>query len=1495
MGTPKHLSLIFFVYCTHSLLGQKTYLIFNDRTEVLISTDYSVYNNTNGHLKYLDYQNLPVSYTASKSIYIEPGFHLGHIESDQVICQSITPTTLKLVDTSEINGIKYTWQYASESASTTFIDINEHTKELNFSNLSDDEYPSGITYYRVQVSIGEPTYLVTHTQAISITTQLPVLNLKHNGQGTAFCEGDTLEFTATVSETGIFTFYINDIAVKQTKTSSTQASFTLQNSEDDINLTVHFKSSTGCFSESSLSLQSIKVSPGKISRPENICSNTKNIILESTQNANVNGEPLSGNGFSYQWQSSLDGNSFADILNATTEEYTISLLTTDTHFRRIVKTTVMGAECIKSSNVIKLSLNDLSSQPSSIQVSTSLCSEGVYASYTGGVPPYKGELFDINHNLIGSGATNDNQSFENLVSGRFYTLRVTDNSCYQPKEIVFEVPLKIKFDPQKVTIEHDLCREQSTDIGQGSIRLAADAFTGGSNAFDFSWSGPNFTGQGSEINGLLPGTYLLTATDKLLGCTQTESIVVLGKDPLALSLKPSNLSLRSDGVYQLGCQSGSNPSIEVNVSGGHGQYTYSWKKDGILLSGNQTKLITPVTAGVYQVTVTDIPPTGIEVDNPCQEIVYFNVQSDIPIAIQVDRTALGVTLCENNNIQIPVKISGGIPPYTLTIEGHGSISTEQNSYTFSNIDPKKLGSNLNVNVTDQVGCSASAPSIPIESPNQYTFISSNTNIDCLKGTLGAIQLSLDQPLSEIETFDLEWKGDTVHYFDTWENGNGLLKNLNNPGTYTVTVTNSQGCIVHTESFKIEDLSKSKLAVKITEQIANSHCDSANGAIKLEINGGYPPYSIDWQQLSQTNSWTTLPVFENHALISGLSSGTFRAIVGDASSEHNVDRCSEKITTREIIIQQKSVKIVQFTASNAADLCNSNGSGKISFQIQNTLTSTGTTSLIYQIDGANVSANDINNQGNQIEIKGISPGSHQLKVQIKSESSNCIISHDFSIENPLAPITFTGQRTYESSLCNEATKIIIKTEEISGGSPFELEPPYALEWHYQPLNENTDTVSHTRYGWEINNALPGSYELIISDAYGCQNDPSVPIIIKVEPPQIEAISVKGILKSNSDEIVKALPVQCENEDKGTIGIKIEGGVRPLEIRWFFLQPQGVVNDSSTDDPTHLPIHDNQTFLNGLSPGVYRLEINGETAMCENGTSPYIFYTEDIEVKPNPSLHLVSGPFIEGNLCEGKPGRITVEVFDNNQDGLYFYYDGKVIQEEEYEQINNQTHTLIIENPVEEGELEIFNTQGCSIKHSINLKLGDPDFSFTSASYEITKNILAKEEITFRNNSTNPYVKSEWIFGDFSQPVVLSHTASSSIVKHTFLKSGVYPVTLRIYNTNGCSQEVKHMVSVGKGYSISLPNVFSPNNDGINDQFRPIISGFKEVEFNVFDPRGNLLYHEKMEEPNPNHAEGLELKGWDANNATQALYFIYSLSGVLFDETEIDKSGTFILLK
>jgi gliding motility-associated-like protein len=67
-----------------------------------------------------------------------------------------------------------------------------------------------------------------------------------------------------------------------------------------------------------------------------------------------------------------------------------------------------------------------------------------------------------------------------------------------------------------------------------------------------------------------------------------------------------------------------------------------------------------------------------------------------------------------------------------------------------------------------------------------------------------------------------------------------------------------------------------------------------------------------------------------------------------------------------------------------------------------------------------------------------------------------------------------------------------------------------------------------------------------------------------------------------------------------------------------------------------------------------------------------------------------------------------------------------------------------------------------------------------------------------------------------------------------------VTYRIYNEFGCIKEEIIDLKIGEGYEIIVPSAFTPNNDNINDYFRPVFSGFVDIYIAVYDQQGNMVY-------------------------------------------------------
>lgn len=173
-------------------------------------------------------------------------------------------------------------------------------------------------------------------------------------------------------------------------------------------------------------------------------------------------------------------------------------------------------------------------------------------------------------------------------------------------------------------------------------------------------------------------------------------------------------------------------------------------------------------------------------------------------------------------------------------------------------------------------------------------------------------------------------------------------------------------------------------------------------------------------------------------------------------------------------------------------------------------------------------------------------------------------------------------------------------------------------------------------------------------------------------------------------------------------------------------------------------------------------------------------------------------------------------------------------------------------------------------------------------------LPRERIEFSNTSSGEYVREEWSFGDSSPPIERPReTNVSSPVYHEYLTQGTYNVRLRIFNAFGCHQEHIESISIGQGYHVLFPTVFTPNGDTINDYFRPVQNGFNQMELYIYNSRGRLLYKEEVQHSSLQDSDSL--RGWDGSSSDDSEYFIFSFIGSLPDGSTVERSGTFLLLQ
>lgn len=124
--------------------------------------------------------------------------------------------------------------------------------------------------------------------------------------------------------------------------------------------------------------------------------------------------------------------------------------------------------------------------------------------------------------------------------------------------------------------------------------------------------------------------------------------------------------------------------------------------------------------------------------------------------------------------------------------------------------------------------------------------------------------------------------------------------------------------------------------------------------------------------------------------------------------------------------------------------------------------------------------------------------------------------------------------------------------------------------------------------------------------------------------------------------------------------------------------------------------------------------------------------------------------------------------------------------------------------------------------------------------------------------------------------------------SYLQKGTFCVYLTVESEQGCIDSTAYCFEVS-GYVLLVPNVFTPNGDGINDVFTVIGYGMEYIEMTVYDRWGGLIAT----------ARGSERLTWDGTKGGQPApegVYTYLLRYKLVDKPDVlYRSGTVTLLR
>lgn len=334
--------------------------------------------------------------------------------------------------------------------------------------------------------------------------------------------------------------------------------------------------------------------------------------------------------------------------------------------------------------------------------------------------------------------------------------------------------------------------------------------TGGTGALTYTWSTGEIT---PFVSGKTAGTYEVTATDGM-GCSATTSLTL--EDPLPLELGIAK-------AVDPSCAGADDGSIEIFVQGGTAPYRYEWS-NGSSLRDQQF-----LEGDTYSIEVTDA--------NGCTATDAVTLVE--PTELEATLSKLSDVSCFGlNDGSLQVAVDGGTPPYQY--RWYDSLVTL--SETGATIAHLQRG-NYAVEVTDSRGCR-------VVRKGQVTEPQSPLHAD-IKAMIGNCFNTSSGSL------DLTVQGGTPPYTYQWSNGQTVEDLSFVPaGTYTVTVTDAQGC-VYSNKARLTD--PQPVRVHISREDV-SCMEQADGQLTItSIQGGVPPYTVQWSTGESTETISDLPV------------------------------------------------------------------------------------------------------------------------------------------------------------------------------------------------------------------------------------------------------------------------------------------------------------------------------------------------------------------------------------------------------------------------------------------------------------------------------------------------------------------------------------------------------------------------------------------------------------------------------------------------------------
>jgi hypothetical protein len=494
--------------------------------------------------------------------------------------------------------------------------------------------------------------------------------------------------------------------------------------------------------------------------------------------------------------------------------------------------------------------------------------------------------------------------FQNLSGGTYQITLIDENGCS-----FFDFVNVYSPDFIEITYQDTLdvtCPGDST----GGFTVIAK---GGTPAYTYS-IGDNF--QSSNVFDSIPaGTYIVTVKDGS-NCEETDTFTLGGADLLVTETSGTNI---------LDCNGDSDGVIHLNTTGGAGEYLYIFNGDT-----TQVDSFTNLGSGTYTIITLDT--------NACQDIDTVVIAQPQELVASIDNQS--TTICVNaTDGYVNVSSQGGTGPYFYTLNGETN-----NTGMFINLE----SGTFSMDIMDNNGCSDNID-FSIETSPEIISSAIATNPLCYEEASGSISV------------EASGGSGTLSYQLNLGNAssNNEFTGLSS-GTYTVNTIDQVGCI-----FSQDVVLQDPPQISHTEVV---HVDSCglieDWNIELTINGGVPPYSVSYENIT-----TDLPSGENTYVGMGSGIENQELIIEDNNG------CIYILSPEIPSYQRLDMAILDITEAS----CDGSITGSVQVEL-----SGGTAPYVYELMGTE------NGDG---YFEGLLAGTYEL---LGTDANNCQFLLSFSV-------------------------------------------------------------------------------------------------------------------------------------------------------------------------------------------------------------------------------------------------------------------------------------------------------------------------------------------------------------------------------------------------------------------------------------------------------------------------------------------------------------------